>query len=170
MLYRIIAIALLLAAGLFTNTVTAQVTTQARLTLTDARVTDVRIPPAFMQVSWDLTGLQPGDRVVGYRLIVRLSANREEGEVVQTPSASLKTVSVGLLGIPTDVRTKIFTGGQIVSARISLAATIIHRGARQEIFASLQKGFPPLGLSPTPRPTPSREQIIEAVKKRKIVR
>lgn len=165
MIYRIITIALLLVAGMLTNTVTAQTTTQARLTLTDAKITDARIPPAFMQVSWDLTGLEAGDRVEKYRLVVRLSANGQEGEVVQTPSASLKTVSVGLLGIPTDVRTKIFTGGQIVSARITLAATIIRRGGRQEIFASLQKGFPTQSTAPKPRPTPEQGQVREGQKR-----
>ena len=172
MLYRITSMALLIAAGLLAHgsSVAAQITTKARLAITDAKIADSRIPPNFMQASWDLTGLEPGDRVINYRLTVKLSANGQEGEVVQTPRAELKTVMVGLPAIPNDVRTKIFTGGQIVSAQITLRATIFHRGARQEIFASLQKGFPPLGIAPRPKPTPSREQIIEAVTKRKTVR
>lgn len=172
MIHRIITIALLLAAGLLahTSTVAAQVTTKAKLTITDAKIADSRIPPLFLQVNWDLTGLEAGDRVINYRLSVKLSANGQEGEVVQTPRAELKTVMVALAGIPNEVRTKIFTGGQIVSAQIALRATIFHRGARQEIFATLQKGFPTQSLSPKPRPTPSREQIIDAVKKRKTIR
>ncbi len=167
MLYRIITITLLLAAGLLTNSVATQTTTQAKLTLTDATITDARIPPNLMQVSWDLTGLQAGDRVEKYLLTVELSANRQEGKVMQTPSANLKTVSVGLAGIPNDVRTKIFTGGQIVSARITLAATIIRNGGRQTIFATLQKGFPTQSVAPTPRPTPNRGEIKEGRLKRK---
>lgn len=170
MIYRtIMTITAMIAFGLLAhNTVAAQITTKAKLTVTDAVISDSKIPPNLMQVSWDLTGLQAGDRVEKYRLIVRLSANGQEGEVVQTPSPNLKTVSVGLLGIPQEVRTKIFTGGQIVSARITLAATIIHRGARQEIFATLQKGFPTQSASPKPRPTPNRDGLREGQLKRKV--
>jgi hypothetical protein len=165
MIHRIITITLLLVAGLFTNTVRAQITTKAKLTLTDAKIADARTPPLFLQVSWDLTGLEPGDRIINYRLTVNLSANGQEGEVVQTPRPELKTVMVALAGIPNDVRTKIFTGGQIVSAKIILRATILHRGARQEIFASLQKSFPTQGVSPKPRPTPGPGQVREVEKR-----
>lgn len=167
MIYRIFSIALLITAGLLTlySSVAAQITTKAKLTITDAKIADARTPPLFLQVNWDLTGLEAGDRIINYRLEVKLSANGQEGEVVQTPRQELKTVMVALAGIPSDVRTKIFTGGQIVSARIMLRATIYHRGARQEIFASLQKGFTTQSVSPKPRPTPNPDQIREGQKR-----
>ena len=103
----------------------------------------------LMRVSWAPAGFNPGEiRIEGYTLTVEFSGNGETGKVVQTPSASGISVSVGLLGIPNDQRIKLFGGSSSISAAVTLKARFIQNGQRKEVTERSTTSFRPL---PTPR-------------------
>jgi hypothetical protein len=146
-----------------------------QLSINEIKVVGATNPPNFMQVKWSLTGLLPGSRIEGYELRVTLKGNGQTGTVVQTPSPDITSVSVGLLGIPTATRSKIFGGPERVSADVTLVAKIIRStGTRSTISVVRKATFNPLpnqaAPAPTPKPTPNFDAIREGLKKRVVIR
>lgn len=116
-----------------------------KLDITDIKINGSnRSNPITMQVTWAVD--KPASAFVkgAYNLTLDLSGNGVTGKVVQTPSSSNTSVAVGLLGIPADVRAKLFDPKFPLTAVVTLKAIIISDGQEKSVEVKESKTFPPI--------------------------
>lgn len=186
-----IALVALIALGGFSTRSAAQ-GFNTRLSINEIKLVGPINPPNSIRVSWSLTGLLPNTRVEGAEVKVALRGNGQTGNAsqmtrfssgarsnsqigngAQTPSPG--ATSVGLQGIPTETRAKIFGGPERVSANVSVIVTLIQSsGTRSTVSTVREANFNPLpnqaAPAPTPKPTPNLDVIRDGLKKRVVVR
>jgi hypothetical protein len=114
-----------------------------KLDITDIKINGSnRSNPITMQVTW--TVAKPASAFIkgAYNLTMDLSGNGVTGKVVQTPTSSITSVAVGLLGIPTDIRAKLFDPKFPLTATVTLKTTIISDGKETPVEVKESKTFP----------------------------
>jgi hypothetical protein len=113
-----------------------------KLDITDIKINGSRSKPVTMQVSWTITKPASAFLKGAYGLRMDLSGNGVTGKVVQTPTSSITSVAVGLLGIPADIRAKLFDPKFTLTATVTLNARIISDGKETFVEVKESKTFP----------------------------
>jgi hypothetical protein len=115
-----------------------------KLDITDIKINGSnRSNPTTMQVTWTVN--KPAStRIDSYNLMLDLSGAGVAGKVIQTPSPTSTSVAVGLLGIPADVRAKLFDPKIPLTATVTLKATIFD-GQRKTVEHKESKTFNVIG-------------------------
>ncbi len=114
-----------------------------KLDITDIKINGSnRSNPITMQVTWTVD--KPASAFIkrAYDLTLDLSGAGVTGKVVQTPTSSITSVAVGLLGIPADVRAKLFDPKFPLTATVTLKAIIISDGKEATVEVKESKTFP----------------------------
>jgi hypothetical protein len=113
-----------------------------KLDITDIKINGSnRSNPITMQVTWTVD--KPASAFIkrAYDLTLDLSGNGVTGKVVQTPTSSITSVAVGLLGIPADVRAKLFDPKFPLTATVTLKAIIVSDGRETPVEVRESKTF-----------------------------